>query len=76
MPLTCNIDARGKFLRLVYGVILILVAIVLTIVWAIPTGSAWAWVVAIACLLGGAFAVFEARAGWCIVRAMGFKTPM
>ena len=24
----------------------------------------------------GAFAVFEARAGWCVVRAMGFKTPM
>ena len=24
----------------------------------------------------GAFAVFEARAGWCAVRAMGFKTKM
>ena len=22
------------------------------------------------------FAIFEARAGWCVIRAMGFKTPM
>ena len=27
-------------------------------------------------LAGGAFAVFEARAGWCAVRAMGFRTPL
>jgi hypothetical protein len=27
-------------------------------------------------LLSGVFAIFEARAGWCIVRAMGFKTPI
>ncbi|HII18408.1 MAG TPA: hypothetical protein HA311_03520, partial [Candidatus Poseidoniaceae archaeon] len=27
-------------------------------------------------LFGGAFAVFEARAGWCLVRAIGFRTPL
>jgi hypothetical protein len=27
-------------------------------------------------ILGGAFAIYEARAGWCIVRAMGIKTPL
>ena len=27
-------------------------------------------------IFGGAFAIFEARAGWCIVRALGFKTPL
>ena len=25
---------------------------------------------------GGAFAIFEARKGWCIVRAIGIKTPL
>jgi len=27
-------------------------------------------------VLGGAFAIFEARAGWCALRAMGIKTPL
>jgi len=27
-------------------------------------------------IFGGAFAIFEARAGWCIVRAIGIKTPL
>ena len=25
---------------------------------------------------GGLLALFEARTGWCVVRAMGFKTPL
>ena len=28
----------------------------------------------VAAVIGGAFSIFEARAGWCIVRALGFKT--
>lgn len=76
MPLTCNIDSRGKVVRLIYGVVLIVIAIVLLFAWALPTGSLWAWVVTVLCSAGGAFAVFEARAGWCAVRAMGFKTPV
>jgi hypothetical protein len=74
MALQCNIDARGKAARLIWGVLLLIVAVVLLFAWAVPTGSVWAWVVTITCLAGGAFAVFEARAGWCVVRAMGFKT--
>lgn len=76
MPLPCNIDARGKAARLIYGIVLLIVALVLLFAWALPGGSLWAWVVTVLCGLGGAFAVFEARAGWCVVRAMGFKTPM
>ena len=26
--------------------------------------------------VAGVFGIFEARAGWCVVRAMGFKTPI
>lgn len=76
MPLTCNIDSRGKLARLIYGVALVAIGIVLAIVWAMPAGRAFPWVVTALCILGGAFAVFEARAGWCVVRAMGFRTPM
>jgi hypothetical protein len=76
MPLTCNIDAKGKFVRLIYGVVLLLVGVALMIWWAWGTGSMLRWGVACACAGMGAFAIFEARAGWCIVRAMGIKTRM
>lgn len=76
MGLKCNIDSRGKVARLVYGVLMIVLGAVLAIFWAWPAGAVWKWIVSIVVALGGAFAVFEARAGWCIVRAMGFKTPM
>ena len=76
MPLICNIDSRGKLARLIYGIVFISLGIVLMIAWAWPDGQVWKWAVAIACVLGGSFAVFEARAGWCVMRAMGIKTPM
>jgi hypothetical protein len=28
----------------------------------------------LAMFIGGAFAIFEAKAGWCVVRALGFRT--
>ncbi|MGH7215130.1 MAG: hypothetical protein ACREIT_10245 [Tepidisphaeraceae bacterium] len=71
----CNIDAKGKAIRLAYGAGLVGVGVVLALAWAWPTGSVWAWVIAGVCATGGAFAIFEARAGWCVIRAMGFKTP-
>jgi hypothetical protein len=74
MALQCNIDSRGKAARLIWGVLLLIVGLVLLFTWAMPARSAWGWAVTILCLAGGAFAVFEARAGWCVVRAMGFKT--
>ena len=76
MPLTCNIDSRGKFARLVYGIILVAIGVVLLVFWALRDGGTLAWIVSAACLLSGAFAIFESRAGWCVMRAMGFKTPM
>jgi hypothetical protein len=50
------------------------VGAVCALVWAIPSGTALAWAVSIVLLVSSAFAMFEARAGWCAVRAMGFKT--
>jgi hypothetical protein len=73
MPLTCNIDARGKLARLIWGVVMILLALAAAF-WAWRVGGTWRWVVTVVLLGMGAFSVFEARAGWCVVRAMGFKT--
>ena len=73
----CNIDARGKAVRLTMGLASLLAAVVLGTAIAagwLPGGLLWLAVVAAA--LGGAFAVFEGWAGWCAVRALGFKTPV
>jgi len=71
----CNIDAKGKAARLIYGLILIGVGGVVGGLALAEVVSGWGWWVAAGALAGmGAFSVFEARAGWCVVRAMGFKT--
>jgi hypothetical protein len=74
MAMTCNIDARGKAARLRIGISLVLVGLVLVFAWAIPSGTALAWYVTASILAAGAFAIFEARAGWCALRAMGVRT--
>lgn len=76
MPLTCNIGAKGKAARLIWGLLLIVAGVLLAIFRAWPNDSMAAWVIASLLFAGGAFAVFEARAGWCVVRAMGLKTPL
>jgi membrane protein YdbS with pleckstrin-like domain len=76
MALQCNIDSRGRAARLVYGVVLVVAGAVMALTWARHNDSPWPWVATAAVIAAGAFAVFEARAGWCAVRAMGFKTPI
>ena len=71
----CNIDARGKRIRLISGAIDCGAGVVLLVVAAVVwPGQLWIWVVGSVAMLAGAFQVFEGRAGWCAVRAMGFKT--
>lgn len=71
----CNIDAKGKFVRLIYGLILLIAAIALAgLILLEVVGGRWVWAVVVGLALMGAFAVYEARAGWCVARAMGFKT--
>ena len=75
--LECNIDAKGKAARFLGGVgaivgSLILAALLATDVISVGLG----WYAVAGGIFGGAFAIFEARAGWCIVRAIGIKTPL
>jgi hypothetical protein len=71
--LTCNIDALGKRARLLGGIVGVVIAAIVAGL-AFVTGIWWLWIVAAGLALGGGFAIFEARAGWCALRAMGFKT--
>ncbi len=72
----CNIDARGKLARLIWGILLLIAAVICATLWALPRGGFWPWFVTIVLAAAGAFAIFESRKGWCVMRAMGFKTPM
>jgi len=74
MSLQCNIDSRGKRARLLSGIILILIALIVSGVWAWPRHSAVGLAIALLFLIAGAFSIFEARAGWCALRAMGIRT--
>ena len=76
MAMSCNIDRKGRMARLISGIVLIIAAIVLAFTWARQTESWVAWLVSVATIGLGLFQVFEAWKGWCVMRAMGFKTPM
>jgi hypothetical protein len=72
----CNIDAKGKFARLCSGVLVLLGGVLLILFWARGSGEVWKWAVSGLVAAGGIFQIYEAWAGWCVMRAMGFKTPM
>ena len=74
MPLTCNIDARGKRYRLLTGIALLLIGVIMLLLWPLRTGGLVAWVVTACVIVSGAVGIFEARHSWCVLRAMGFKT--
>ena len=72
----CNIDKRGQMLRTTMGALTALAGaglLAARFVFGVADVPTWAGIAAIA---GGAFMVFEGVNGWCVVRAMGFKTPI
>jgi hypothetical protein len=72
----CNIDKRGQMLRTTMGAITALIgAGLLAARFAFDVAAVPTWA-GIAALVGGAFMMFEGVNGWCVVRAMGFKTPI
>jgi cytochrome c biogenesis protein CcdA len=77
MARVCNIDARGKVLRFVVGVAAVFGGFImaLLITQGILSSDIY-WVPVIGSIVGGMFSMWEARAGWCVVRAMGIKTPI
>ena len=77
MVFKCNIDARGKAARFKLGMLGIVTGIFLAIsLLLVGAGLNALWLLPLGAIGGGAFALFEARTGWCVVRAMGFSTPI
>ena len=62
-----NMGRTGRIVRAVYGVILICAGL------ALSRYSLW---ICLALVAAGAFGLFEAVRGWCIMRACGIKTKL
>ena len=75
MFLACNINRTGRLLRLAYGILMLLGAAGILVYRVIPGGGWLAWLLFAYLLLGGIFALFESRHGWCAIRAMGIRIP-
>jgi hypothetical protein len=74
MALACNIDRRGRRVRAVSGMILLLAGAGVTVLaWPLTW---WQWILGPGLVVIGAFQMFEARAGWCVIRAFGWRTPI
>jgi hypothetical protein len=73
----CNIDAHGKSVRFIWGLVMVCASAVLVALrlFTILTEDWWWIVIGVLALFGG-LGIFEARAGWCVVRAMGVKTRL
>ena len=77
MAFECNIDARGKAVRMKLGIQLLIGSFLLgMLVFFDIIPSPFGWFLVSCGFLGGAFTIFESRMGWCVVRAMGFKTKI
>tara|TARA_B100000900_G_C20590144_1_gene721261 strand:+ start:399 stop:632 length:234 start_codon:yes stop_codon:yes gene_type:complete len=77
MDRSCNLDAKGRAVRFLTGIFAILAGLVMALLVLQGTLSIEMYGIAIAgSIVGGLFAMWEAREGWCIVRAMGIKTPL
>jgi hypothetical protein len=77
MPkMTCNINRAGRWARGISGLLFLCIAAIVLWRGAGIGGEVVRWTVGVVAAVLGCFQIFEALAGWCITRAMGFKTPM
>jgi hypothetical protein len=74
--LNCNIDRAGRWARGISGLLFLCIAALVLLRGLGFGGDALRWTVGLAAAALGAFQIFEALVGWCVTRAMGFKTPM
>ncbi len=74
---SCNIEARGRLVRLLGGSMTVAVGVVLLIglITGLMSGYFW-WILTVLALAAGGFQIYEGWAGWCVLRAAGIRTPI
>jgi hypothetical protein len=73
--LPCNIDSKGRVLRLIFGSASLLAGVAM--LWMlrqhVVAGTGYV-AIATTLVVSGALGVFQGWSGWCAIRALGFKT--
>ena len=73
----CNIDRRGKTARWISGGVVLLAGLGLLAAALLGwVSSWWLWLGAAVLIPVGVFQIYEGWCGWCVLRALGFKTPI
>ena len=69
-------DAKGELFRFTIGMFSVISGIVIISLFNLNIFiSEEILLMGIFSIIGGLFAIWEAREGWCIVRAIGIRTP-
>jgi len=72
----CNIDAVGKAVRLKLGIMAVIAGMIMSAVFILlDINLGIEWIIPLGIIGGGIFSMIEGWAGWCVVRAIGIKTP-
>ena len=72
----CNIDAVGKAVRLKLGIMAVIAGMITSLVFIVLNiNFGIEWIIPLGIIGGGVFSMIEGWAGWCVVRAIGIKTP-
>ena len=73
----CNIDQRGRTLRVAAGMVVDGGGVLLVFLAALGIiEGTWPYIVGVAAMIGGSFMLFEGLRGWCVLRALGIRTPL
>ena len=76
ITMLCNIDDGGKAVRLKLGILAVTVGVLISVgFFLLEFNFGIEWIIPLGIIGGGAFSMFEGWAGWCVVRAIGIKTP-
>lgn len=72
MPIKCNIDSRGRTLRIIVGALIEGPGwLILALRFAGVISGEWPWVVGGILALLGTVIIVQGVVGWCAVKAMG-----
>lgn len=69
--MTCNIDQRGRTVRIIIGSIIESAGLLLIVFAAVgELDGRWPWIAGVALAILGGFTVMQGVIGWCAFRAM------
>jgi hypothetical protein len=75
MDLACNIDKKGRAVRIIGGALFDVTGLATIGLGMLVKEKIYLFAGGTASVIG-TFMIYEGLRGWCAVRAMGFRTPL